>query len=426
MAKAKTSITTENRSGSAADAAAKEQRTEMPLSDLHPFEGHPFKVLDDELMEQTVESIKQIGVVSPLIVRPDPEGGYEILSGHRRLHAAQLAGLETVPVIVKEMDDDAAIIFMVDSNLQRENILPSERAFSYKMKLEAMKHQGERADLQPETTSRQLGEKLQTSVAVMSEEMGESQRQIQRFIRLTNLIPEILDMVDEKKIAFNPAVELSYLKPSEQKEFLEAMDYFLKCRLGKKGLAIKKYANGLDDSPVMRSDYVSPVKSIGHGITTMQDLENNAEVWCVMLELVQEIGTKLRTHKKKAGGIAISIRNNELFTKEWQCRISIPTQSPTYLAKTAFSLFAKNYQWEHPIRSVTVRAINLFEEDCPIQYDLFTDVKSLDRQERLDAAIEQIRFRFGKDAIKNGVLFQKSKMPTERKVDLVMPTGMIG
>ena len=225
MAKAKTSITTENRSGSAADAAAKEQRTEMTLSDLHPFEGHPFKVLDDELMEQTVESIRQIGVVSPLIVRPDPEGGFEILSGHRRLHAAQLAGLETVPVIVKEMDDDAAIIFMVDSNLQRENILPSERAFSYKMKLEAMKHQGERADLQPETTSRQLGEKLQTSVAVMSEEMGESQRQIQRFIRLTNLIPEILDMVDEKKIAFNPAVELSYLKPSEQKEFLEAMDY---------------------------------------------------------------------------------------------------------------------------------------------------------------------------------------------------------
>ena len=209
-------------------------------------------------------------------------------------------------------------------------------------------------------------------------------------------------------------------------ELAATSDDFLKCRLGKNGLAIKKYANGLDDSPVMRSDYVSPVKSIGHGITTMQDLENNAEVWCVMLELVQEIGTKLRAHKKKAGGIAISIRNNELYTKEWQCRISIPTQSPTYLAKTAIALFAKNYQWEHPIRSVTVRAINLFEEDCPIQYDLFTDVKSLDRQERLDAAIEQIRFRFGKDAIKNGVLFQKSKMPTERKVDLVMPTGMIG
>lgn len=223
MAKAKTSITTENRSGSAADAAAKEQRTEMPLSNLHPFEGHPFKVLDDELMEQTVESIKQIGVVSPLIVRPDPEGGFEILSGHRRLHAAQLAGLETVPVIVKEMDDDAAIIFMVDSNLQRENILPSERAFSYKMKLEAMKHQGERGDL----TSGQVGQKSVGTVSrdIVAEQAGDSSRNVQRFIRLTNLIPEILDMVDEKKIAFNPAVELSYLKPSEQKEFLEAMDY---------------------------------------------------------------------------------------------------------------------------------------------------------------------------------------------------------
>ena len=220
MAKAKTSITTENRSGSAADVAAKEQRTEMPLSDLHPFEGHPFKVLDDELMEQTVESIKQIGVVSPLIVRPDPEGGFEILSGHRRLHAAQLAGLETVPVIVKEMDDDAAIIFMVDSNLQRENILPSERAFSYKMKLEAMKHQGQRGDL----TSDQVGQKS-WAVNQLADDANESKTQVQRFIRLTNLIPEILDMVDEKKIAFNPAVELSYLKPSEQKEFLEAMDY---------------------------------------------------------------------------------------------------------------------------------------------------------------------------------------------------------
>lgn len=220
MAKAKTSITTENRSGSAADAAAKEKRTEMPLSDLHPFEGHPFKVLDDELMEQTVESIKQIGVVSPLIVRPDPEGGFEILSGHRRLHAAQLAGLETVPVIVKEMDDDAAIIFMVDSNLQRENILPSERAFSYKMKLEAMKHQGQRGDL----TSDQVGQKS-WAVNQLADDANESKTQVQRFIRLTNLIPEILNMVDEKKIAFNPAVELSYLKPSEQKEFLEAMDY---------------------------------------------------------------------------------------------------------------------------------------------------------------------------------------------------------
>lgn len=223
MAKAKTSITTENRSGSAADAAAKEQRTEMPLSDLHPFKGHPFKVLDDELMGQTVESIKQIGVVSPLIVRPDPEGGFEILSGHRRLHAAQLAGLETVPVIVKEMDDDAAIIFMVDSNLQRENILPSERAFSYKMKLEAMKHQAGRPSKENDS---QLGNNFgKLSSEEMAEELGTSKNQIFRYIRLTNLIPEILDMVDEKKIAFNPAVELSYLKPSEQKEFLEAMDY---------------------------------------------------------------------------------------------------------------------------------------------------------------------------------------------------------
>ena len=223
MAKAKTSITTENRSGSAADAAAKEQRTEMLLSDLHPFEGHPFKVLDDELMEQTVESIRQIGVVSPLIVRPDPEGGYEILSGHRRLHAAQLAGLETVPVIVKEMDDDAAIIFMVDSNLQRENILPSERAFSYKMKLEAMKHQAGRPSKENDS---QLGNNFgKLSSEEMAEELGTSKNQIFRYIRLTNLITEILDMVDEKKIAFNPAVELSYLKPSEQKEFLEAMDY---------------------------------------------------------------------------------------------------------------------------------------------------------------------------------------------------------
>ena len=195
----------------------------MPLSDLHPFEGHPFKVLDDELMGQTVESIKQIGVVSPLIVRPDPEGGYEILSGHRRLHAAQLAGLETVPVIVKEMDDDAAIIFMVDSNLQRENILPSERAFSYKMKLEAMKHQAGRPSKENDS---QLGNNFgKLSSEEMAEELGTSKNQIFRYIRLTNLIPEILDMVDEKKIAFNPAVELSYLKPSEQKEFLEAMDY---------------------------------------------------------------------------------------------------------------------------------------------------------------------------------------------------------
>ena len=195
---------------------------EMPLSELHPFEGHPFKVLDDELMEQTVESIRQIGIVSPLIVRSDPEGGYEILSGHRRLHAAELAGLETVPVIVKEMDDDAAVIFMVDSNLQRENILPSERAFSYKMKLEAIERTKGRPQKVGQVVPDYFGKR---STEIVAEGTGESYKQVQRFIRLTNLIPEILDMVDEKKIAFNPAVELSYLKPEEQKDFLEAMDY---------------------------------------------------------------------------------------------------------------------------------------------------------------------------------------------------------
>ena len=192
----------------------------MPLSDLHPFKGHPFKVLDDELMAQTVESIKQIGVVSPLIVRPDPEGGYEILSGHRRLHAAQLAGLETVPVIVKEMDDDAAIIFMVDSNLQRETISPMERAQAYKMKLEALKHQGKRTDL----TSTQVGRKLE-SAEVIAQQTGESKNQVRRFIRLTELVPEIQKKVDSKEIAFSPAVELSYLTRDEQKQFLDAMDY---------------------------------------------------------------------------------------------------------------------------------------------------------------------------------------------------------
>lgn len=202
-----------------ADNPGTEQKTEMPLAQLHPFEGHPFKVLDDELMEQTVESVKMLGIVQPLIARPDPEGGYEILSGHRRLRAAELAGLETVPVIVREMDDDAAIIFMVDSNLQRENILPSERAFSYKMKLEAMKHQGQRR----EQTSVQVAPKLSTEI--IGEAAGMSKDTVKRYIRLTNLIPELLDMVDTKKIAFNPAVELSYLKPEEQKLFLEAMDY---------------------------------------------------------------------------------------------------------------------------------------------------------------------------------------------------------
>lgn len=191
----------------------------MPLSELRPFEGHPFKVLDDDAMAETVESIRQMGVANPLIVRPDPDGGYEIISGHRRHHAAELAGLDTIPVIVRELDDDAAVIMMVDSNLQRENILPSERAKAYKMKLEALKHQGQRHDL----TSTQVVEKL--AAEQVGDDAGISRESVRRFVRLTELIPEILDMVDEKKISMTPAVELSYLKPEEQRNFLEAMDY---------------------------------------------------------------------------------------------------------------------------------------------------------------------------------------------------------
>ncbi len=197
----------------------REQVQQIPIGELFPFKDHPFKVLDDESMQRTVESVEQYGVLSPLIARPRPEGGYEIISGHRRQHAAQLAGLDTLPVIVRNMDDDAAVLLMVDSNLQRENILPSERAFAYKMKLDALKNQGARSDL----TSRQVGEKL-WSVSQVSADANESERQVHRFIRLTNLIPELLDMVDEKKIAFNPAVELSYLDESQQRAFLGAMD----------------------------------------------------------------------------------------------------------------------------------------------------------------------------------------------------------
>ena len=196
----------------------REQIQQIPLAELHPFTNHPFKVLDDESMQRTVESVEQYGVLSPLIARPRPEGGYEIISGHRRQHAAQLAGLDTLPVIVRQMDDNAAVLLMVDSNLQRENILPSERAFAYKMKLETLKKQGARSDL----TSRQIVGKLETADLV-GKGSGESGRQVQRFIRLTNLIPELLDMVDEKKIAFNPAVELSYLDEAQQRDFLEAM-----------------------------------------------------------------------------------------------------------------------------------------------------------------------------------------------------------
>ena len=197
----------------------------IPLSELHPFEGHPFRVVDDEEMQKTVESVKQYGVLTPAIARPDPDGGYEIISGHRRLRASELAGLETLPVIVREMDDDTAIIFMVDSNLQREHILPSERAFAYKMKLDAIKHQGARTDLSQEGTSSRVGMKSPQALELVGKEAGDSRNQVHRYIRLTELIPEIRDMVDEKKIAFSPAVELSYLKPEEQREFLEAMDY---------------------------------------------------------------------------------------------------------------------------------------------------------------------------------------------------------
>ena len=199
-------------------AEQREQVQQIPVCDLFPFKDHPFRVQDDEEMENAVKSISQYGVLTPLIARPRPEGGYEIISGHRRQHAAQLAGLETVPVIVRDMSDDAATILMVDSNLQRENILPSERAFAYKMKMEAMKHQGARSDL----TSGQLGPKLRSDEQV-AKDNGESRKQVQRFIRLTNLIPKLLDMVDNGQLSFNPAVNLSYLDEAQQKIFIEAM-----------------------------------------------------------------------------------------------------------------------------------------------------------------------------------------------------------
>ena len=195
-----------------------EQIQQLPLTELYPFPNHPFKVMEDEAMQRTVESIAQYGVLAPLIARPRPEGGYEILSGHRRQYAAKLAGLETLPVIVRNMDDNAAVVLMVDSNLQREYILPSERAFAYKMKLEALKNQGARSDL----TSSQVGTKLRSDEKV-AHDSGESRNQVQRFIRLTHLIPELLELVDQKKISFNPAVELSYLTEPEQRDFLEAM-----------------------------------------------------------------------------------------------------------------------------------------------------------------------------------------------------------
>ena len=220
---------------SRADQSA-EKVQEIPLSELHPFKDHPFKELDDEAMQKTVESIRQYGVMVPAIARPSPEGGYELIAGHRRHHASELAGKETMPVIVREMDDDAATILMVDSNLQREELLPSERAFAYRMKLEAIKHQGARSDL----TSTQVAQKL--SVEKVGNDDGVSKDTVRRFIRLTYLIPELLDMVDQKKLAFNPAVELSYLRPEEQKLFLEAMDYAQTTPSLSQAQRIKKYS----------------------------------------------------------------------------------------------------------------------------------------------------------------------------------------
>ena len=217
-------------------SAAKEEVQEIALSEMYPFKDHPFKVLDNEDMEKTVDSIKKFGVLTPVIVRPREDGGYEIVSGHRRHHACEIAGLETMPAIVRDLDDDAAVILMVDSNLSREEILPSERAFAFKMKMEAMKHQGERSDIvmkngrvipvkYPPDTSRQIGEKSNWAVTMLSQDANTSERQIQRYIRLTELLPELLDMVDDKKLGFNPAVEISFLTEENQKSLLYAMDY---------------------------------------------------------------------------------------------------------------------------------------------------------------------------------------------------------
>ena len=235
--------------------AAKEQVQQIPISELHPFEGHPFKVVDDESMTRTMESIAQFGVISPLLARPDPDGGYEIISGHRRRHAAELVGLETLPVIVREMDDDEAIIAMVDSNLQRETILPSERAWAYKMKLDAVKHQGKRTDL----TSSQVGMKLQT-MDIIGKEAGDSRNQVHRYVRLTNLLPDLMDMVDEKKIAMNPAVEISYLSRYEQSKLLEAMDFAQATPSLSQAQRLKKLSQEKKCTPEAMNEIMSEVK----------------------------------------------------------------------------------------------------------------------------------------------------------------------
>lgn len=238
----------------------------LPLAELHPFQNHPFKVVDDEAMQRTVESVARYGVLAPAIARPRPEGGYEIISGHRRLHAAKLAGLKTIPVIVRNMDDDAAVIAMVDANLQRETILPSERAFAYKMKLEAMKHQGQRTDL----TSGQVGPKLRSDEQ-LALDSGESRKQVQRFIRLTELIPELLDMVDQKQLSFNPAVELSYLSQPEQHDLLDAMDYAQSTPSLSQAQRLKKLSQeGTLDLGTMRT-IMSEIKKPELGNVTLKD-----------------------------------------------------------------------------------------------------------------------------------------------------------
>ncbi len=241
----------------------------LPLAELHPFQNHPFKVVDDEAMQRTVESVARYGVLAPAIARPQPEGGYEIISGHRRLHAAALAGLKTIPVIVRNMDDDAAVIAMVDANLQRETILPSERAFAYKMKLKAMKHQGSRGDL----TSGQLGQKLTGAVSrdILAEQAGDSSRNVQRFICLTELIPELLDMVDQKQLSFNPAVELSYLSQPEQHELLDAMDYAQSTPSLSQAQRLKKLSQeGTLNRDTMRT-IMSEIKKPELGNVTLKD-----------------------------------------------------------------------------------------------------------------------------------------------------------
>ena len=238
----------------------------LPLAELHPFQNHPFKVVDDEAMQRTVECVARYGVLAPAIARPRPEGGYEIISGHRRLHAAELAGLKNIPVIVRNMDDDAAVIAMVDANLQRETILPSERAFAYKMKLEAMKHQGQRTDL----TSAQVGQKS-WAVNQVAEQSGDSRVQVQRFIRLTELIPELLDMVDQKQLSFNPAVELSYLSQPEQHELLDAMDYAQSTPSLSQAQRLKKLSQeGTLDRDTMRT-IMSEIKKPELGNVTLKD-----------------------------------------------------------------------------------------------------------------------------------------------------------